>query len=120
MGKRVILGIVVAATLIALLAYSQQKREPIKVSGFIEADEIRLGSRVGGRVAAVDREPPQVVLGLHISHGLSSAFQTLGVRHARLQFLKAGFGKAVAAVIVLGNCAIPLSIALGLVGKEVV
>jgi len=61
----------------------------------------------------------QVLLGLHISHGASSAFQTLGVRHPRLAFLKTGFGPAIAAVIVIGNVSIPLSILLGLVGKGV-
>jgi multidrug resistance efflux pump len=42
-----------AAGLVALLAYSQMRPQPLKVSGVIEADEIRLGSRVGGRVAEV-------------------------------------------------------------------
>ena len=40
---------------------------------------------------------------------------TLGVTHPRLAFLKHGFGTAVAAVILLGNCAIPLSIATGMI-----
>ncbi len=57
----------------------------------------------------------QVLLFFHLSHGASSAFQTLGVTHPRLGFLKGGFGKAVAAVILLGNCAIPLSIATGII-----
>lgn len=57
----------------------------------------------------------QAVLCLHLSHGASSAFQTLGVTHPRLAFLKAGFGKAVAAVIFVGNVSIPLSVLAGLV-----
>lgn len=57
----------------------------------------------------------QVLLFFHLSHGASSAFQTLGVTHPRLRFLKGPFGTAVAAVILLGNLSIPLSIALGLV-----
>ena len=44
---------ILVATLAVLLIYSQQRREPQRISGFIEADEIRLGSRVGGRVAEV-------------------------------------------------------------------
>ena len=59
----------------------------------------------------------QILLGLHISHGAQSAFQTLGVRHPRLAFLKSGLGPALAAVIVIGNVSIPLTILLGLVGK---
>ncbi|MCC9607690.1 HlyD family efflux transporter periplasmic adaptor subunit [Blastopirellula sp. JC732] len=37
----------------SLLTYSQLQHEPLKVSGYIEAQDIRLGSRVGGRVAEV-------------------------------------------------------------------
>jgi multidrug resistance efflux pump len=48
-----VLIVAVVAGLIALLAYSQMRPEPLKVSGVIEADEIRLGSRVGGRVERV-------------------------------------------------------------------
>lgn len=53
MPKRLIAAGALAAILIAVLAWSQQRREPLKVSGYIEADEIRIGSRVGGRVARV-------------------------------------------------------------------
>src|SRR3954468_872070 len=46
-------GILAAVVVILLgyLVYTQHHREPLKVSGFVEADEIRVGSRVGGRVA---------------------------------------------------------------------
>lgn len=78
---------------------------------------------VYGAVVAGFREWPvtiayvvaQVLLFFHLSHGASSAFQTLGVTHPRLAFLRHGFGTAVAAVILLGNCAIPLSIATGMI-----
>ena len=43
----------VALALAAVLVFSQLRPSSLKVSGFIEADEIRLGSRVGGRVAEV-------------------------------------------------------------------
>lgn len=51
----------------------------------------------------------QGILAMHLSHGLSSAFQTLGVTHPRLSFLRHGFGKAVAAVVFLGNASMPLA-----------
>lgn len=51
MGKIAI--VLAVATVIALLYFSQERHTPLTVSGFIEADEIRLGSRVGGRVASV-------------------------------------------------------------------
>ncbi|HLQ44536.1 MAG TPA: HlyD family efflux transporter periplasmic adaptor subunit [Planctomycetaceae bacterium] len=53
MSKRLVAAAVVTLLLTGLLVWSQQRRGPLKVSGFIEADEIRLGSRVGGRVARV-------------------------------------------------------------------
>ena len=49
-----LLGIVLVIALLAvLIGYSKYRPEPNRVSGFIEADEIRLGSRLGGRVQAV-------------------------------------------------------------------
>src|SRR2546421_13113507 len=46
-------GILIAVVVAPLgyLFYSQHRHAPLKVSGFLEADEIRVGSRVGGRVA---------------------------------------------------------------------
>jgi HlyD family secretion protein len=61
MIKRVIPVILVAAALAAAIFYSQYRPVPDRVSGFIEADEIRLGSRVGGRVAKVEIEEGQRV-----------------------------------------------------------
>jgi multidrug resistance efflux pump len=63
MIKRILAFLVVVALLVALLAYSQIREDPLQVSGFIEADEIRLGSRVGGRVDLVRCEEGQVVEG---------------------------------------------------------
>ena len=51
----------VALVLVGLLAYSQQRTKPLTVSGFVEAHEIRVGSRVGGRVKAVKVEEGQTV-----------------------------------------------------------
>ncbi len=53
MLKRIVLGTFVVATLTVLIFYSQYRVAPPFVSGMIETDEIRLGSRVGGRVKAV-------------------------------------------------------------------
>ena len=52
--KRGFFAILIGATVVAvLLMASKWRSEPKTVSGFIEAHEIRLGSRVGGRVAKV-------------------------------------------------------------------
>lgn len=61
----------------------------------------------------------QVLLGLHVAHGASSLFQTLGCTSPRLECVKKAAGPALGAVIVLGNCAMPLAVLLGLVGGEV-
>ena len=44
---------VLALAAVALLVWSQRRHVPAKVSGLIEADDIRVGSRVGGRVQKV-------------------------------------------------------------------
>ena len=53
MTKRFILLASFVGALLALVVYSKWHPEPARASGFIEADEIRLGSRVGGRVSRV-------------------------------------------------------------------
>lgn len=53
MLKRLVLIVAAALLLVAGLLYSQRATGPLKVSGFVESDEIRIGSRVGGRVAKV-------------------------------------------------------------------
>lgn len=61
MIQRIAIGFVAIALLLGLLVYSQMRVEPLKVSGYVEADEIRLGSRVGGRVKAVHCQEGQAV-----------------------------------------------------------
>lgn len=53
MALRLTLVALAVAVMVGLLVYSQMRPEPFKISGFIEADEIRLGSRVGGRVKEI-------------------------------------------------------------------
>jgi multidrug resistance efflux pump len=53
MDKRWLLVPLGFVVLLAALRWSQSRTEPFRVSGFLEADEIRVGSRVGGRVARV-------------------------------------------------------------------
>ena len=53
MFKRLLVILLVALALAAVLIFSQHRHEPFHVSGFIEAHEVRVGSRVGGRVAEV-------------------------------------------------------------------
>ena len=53
MLNRGLLLVLVATLAMGLLVYSRYSTEPLKVSGFVEAYEIRIGSRVGGRVEEV-------------------------------------------------------------------
>src|SRR5512144_2220228 len=53
MRKFIVIAIIIAAGIVSWLYWRQTRPEPLVVSGFIEADEIRVGSRVGGRVAEV-------------------------------------------------------------------
>ena len=54
-----------------------------------------------------------LVLGLHLLHGASSAFQTFGARHESYDGLIKAFSLAVVAVLALGNAAIALLVFLG-------
>jgi multidrug resistance efflux pump len=53
---RVLGVVVVMGGLLAALFLSQREEGALQVSGFVEADQIRVGSRVGGRVLAVHVE----------------------------------------------------------------
>ena len=55
------------------------------------------------------------LLGVHLSHGLWSMFQSVGLGHPRLTPLLKKAAIAIATVIVLGYIAIPISVLLGIV-----
>ncbi len=61
MAKTILVLVSLAAVLGGALAWSQWRTPEPKVSGVIEADEIRLGSRVGGRVEKVLVQEGEVV-----------------------------------------------------------
>ena len=63
MRKIGLLFILAAAAIIGWLFWQQSRPQPLVVSGFIEADQIRVGSRVGGRVASVEVVEGQRVRG---------------------------------------------------------
>jgi HlyD family secretion protein len=58
---RMLLVLLSAGALTGLLIYAQLRTEPPRASGFIEADAIRLGSRVGGRIQEVLVEEGQAI-----------------------------------------------------------
>lgn len=100
MIKRVLAVVIVAALLVAALLYGQRRQGPLKVSGFLEADEIRLGSRMGGRVAEVHvEEGESVAVGaklvrleeFDLGQRLVEAQAELAGRRAELSRLERGF-----------------------------
>ena len=102
MVKWIAAGTVFALLLLGLLAYSKSGRQPLIVSGFIEADEIRLGSRIGGRVKEVRVEEGQevsagevlVVLEEYdLEEKKAEAAANLQARQADLGRLREGFRK---------------------------
>lgn len=92
--------LVVGAGLAFLLWSSQQRAVPRKVSGLLEAHEIRLGSRVGGRVARVavaegDRvEAGQILVELEafdLAERRAEAAALLATRQAERERIDLGF-----------------------------
>ncbi len=61
MIPRILIIALAVTALLGLVAISKWYPEPDRVSGFVEADEIRLGSRVGGRVLRVHVQEGQAV-----------------------------------------------------------
>lgn len=101
-GMRRIAIIVVPLVVVAIgvIVWSQQRRGPSFVSGMIEADEIRAGSRVGGRVQQVHvREGELVHAGdplvtlepFDLRERLAEARAQLAARQAERDRLRSGF-----------------------------
>jgi succinate dehydrogenase / fumarate reductase cytochrome b subunit len=57
----------------------------------------------------------QLVLFMHLSHGIQSSFQTLGLKNRRFAMTTKMLGLALTAIIVLGNVAIVLAVQAGAV-----
>jgi succinate dehydrogenase / fumarate reductase cytochrome b subunit len=55
------------------------------------------------------------LLGLHLSHGIWSMFQTVGIAHRRLTPIFKNCARAIAALIVCGYISIPISVLLGFI-----
>lgn len=53
------------------------------------------------------------LLGLHLWHGIASAFQTYGVHHESYEKLIAVTGVVLIAALVIGNCSIPIFVLAG-------
>jgi HlyD family secretion protein len=100
MAPRILVVLIFVAVLTGLIFYSQVRPVSQHVSGFIEADEIRLCSRVGGRVQEVlVEEGQQVEAGqllvklepFDLIEQLKEAEANLAARSAELKRLEAGY-----------------------------
>ena len=56
-----------------------------------------------------------LALGLHIFHGIFSAFQSIGANHPRYNSYRRDLAIAISAVITLGNLSFPISVLAGIV-----
>jgi len=56
-----------------------------------------------------------IPLVMHLSHGISSAFQTLGANSPKYQPLLRALGPVLGAVIFIGNVSIPLAVLAGII-----
>ncbi|MDH3202319.1 MAG: succinate dehydrogenase cytochrome b subunit [Myxococcales bacterium] len=56
-----------------------------------------------------------LALGLHIFHGIFSAFQSIGANHPRYNSYRRDLAIAISAVITLGNVSFPISVLAGIV-----
>jgi succinate dehydrogenase / fumarate reductase cytochrome b subunit len=55
------------------------------------------------------------LLGLHLSHGLWSMFQSVGLAHPRISPYLRNAARTIAALIVVGYISIPISVLLGFI-----
>lgn len=92
--------ILIVAALIGWLTWNQTRTPPFVVSGFIEADTVRVGSRIGGRIAEVlvDEgsivEPGTPLLRIDpfdLNEQLAQSRATLAALEAEFARLKAGY-----------------------------
>jgi len=91
--------LLIAGGVVGWLYWRQSREAPLKVSGFIEADQIRVGSRVGGRVSRVAVTEGQRVAGeqplfeiepFDLKETLAEAEAQLAAAQAEWARLKAG------------------------------
>ncbi|MEM7262206.1 MAG: succinate dehydrogenase cytochrome b subunit [Planctomycetota bacterium] len=58
----------------------------------------------------------QILLGMHLAHGISSVVQTLGINHPTYTPLIRRGGVGLAVLLALGNCSIPVAVLAGWIG----
>jgi succinate dehydrogenase / fumarate reductase cytochrome b subunit len=59
-----------------------------------------------------------VLLGLHLNHGATSLFQSLGLRNVNYNTMIDKVGPALSIFVVIGNCSMPIAVLTGLIGVD--
>lgn len=123
-------GLIIAAFIIYHLLHFTVQAEGINFTGtdFRTMEDAKGRHDVYGMMVVGFRQPLVVLfylvamalLCLHLSHGVSSAFQSLGLKNKTYGPLIDRGGKALAVLIFLGYASIPLAVLLGVIGREVV
>lgn len=82
--------------------------------------DFRPGSVYHNVIAGFSRVPvsaayivAMILLGAHLLHGIWSMFQSIGAHHPRYMPALRNLALAAAAIIVLGNCSIPVAVLTG-------
>lgn len=55
------------------------------------------------------------LLALHLAHGVSSMFQSLGLKHPKYNNIIRSAGPAYAVLVLIGNCAMPIAVWAGII-----
>lgn len=92
--------------------------------GTVNGDFVR-GDPYNNLVASFDRPVvalfyvvANVLLGIHLFHGVWSMFQSLGVNSPRFNGLRKRLAQGIAAAIVLANVSFPLAVTFGIIEAE--
>lgn len=106
-GSMPITGIVVGIFLVIhIIDFRLSAESPADLAGMVR---VRLSQAAGALIYIGG----VLALGIHLSHGFASAFQTLGVNHPRYNALIRTAGYVLAAVLTLGFLSFPLILWLG-------
>lgn len=61
----------------------------------------------------------QLLLGMHLIHGVNSSFQSLGINSRKFNACLHGIGYAITAAVVTGNIIMPLAVLFRLIGNDI-
>jgi succinate dehydrogenase / fumarate reductase cytochrome b subunit len=61
----------------------------------------------------------QLLLGMHLAHGIRSVFQTLGMNNVKYNALIGGLGYGLTAAIVAGNVFMPIAVMARIIGGDI-